>query len=500
MLNAESFLIGIGSIKAWVLGMRIVLINPNPMKPPVTPVSLDYLGAACSHAGIGVDLIDCSVESEWREKLAHALTEKPILVGVTIRNIDDSYFASRDFSLQRIMPVLEEIKASTDAPICLGGVGFSIFPFETLKFCDVPYGICGGGESGLVKLVMALKNRVELETVPGLVWMDNGQYRKNAMLPVPLEKTDLSTRSLIDNGYYLENGGQVGFETKRGCSLNCTYCPEPIIRGKDVRVRNPLNVVEELTNLYNRGVNVFHTCDSEFNIPYSHAVQVSEAIIKAGLGSKIKWYAYCSPEYFTDELGHLMRQAGCVGIDFGADHGDNKMLHQLGHHYTSDDLIRIREICIKHNIICMFDLLLGSPGETKESIETTIHLMKKIKPDRVGISLGVRLYPMTPLGREIRESSKEALSENPCLFGDLEDNESWLRPIYFCDASLGEDVEDWLYGIVGDDPRFLLGRRTDANLNYNYNDNPELTEAIKGGHRGAYWDILRRVSEGIPPL
>ena len=148
----------------------------------------------------------------------------------------------------------------------------------------------------------------------------------------------------------------------------------------------------------------------------------------------------------------------------------------------------------------MFDLLLGSPGETKESIETTVRLMKKIRPDRVGISIGVRLYPMTPLGRNIMEMSKGALSDNPSLFGDMKDNESWLRPVYFCDAGLGEDVEDWLYGIVGDDPRFLLGRRTDANLDYNYNDNPELTEAIKAGHRGAYWDILRRISEGVKPL
>ena len=148
----------------------------------------------------------------------------------------------------------------------------------------------------------------------------------------------------------------------------------------------------------------------------------------------------------------------------------------------------------------MFDLLLGSPGETRDSIETTIRLMKKIKPDRVGISLGVRLYPITLLGRKIIETSQGTLSNNPSLFGDLEDNESRLRPIYFCDARLGEDVEDWLYGIIGDDPRFLLGRRTEANPDYNYNDNPELIEAIKSGHRGAYWDILRRVSEGIPPL
>jgi radical SAM superfamily enzyme YgiQ (UPF0313 family) len=265
-------------------------------------------------------------------------------------------------------------------------------------------------------------------------------------------------------------------------------------------MRPPKNVAAELTDLYRRGVKVFHTCDCEFNGPYSHAVEVSRAIAESGLGHKIRWYAYCSPEYFTEELAHLMRNAGCVGIDFGADHGDNDMLRRLGHHYNSDDLARIRDICLRYDITCMFDLLFGFPGETRESIETTIRLMKKIKPERVGISLGVRLYPMTPLGRQILETSKGTLWKNPSLFGALENNESFLRPIYYCDIRLGEDVEDWLHGLVGDDSRFLLGRRTEANPDYNYNDNPELTQAIASGHRGAYWDILRRVSEGIPPL
>lgn len=480
--------------------MRIVLVNPNPMKPPVTPVSLDYLGIACRNAGIDVDLVDCSVEPNWSEKLSQVLLETPILVGVTVRNIDDSYFASRDFSLQRILPILEEIKKSTNAPICLGGVGFSVFPFETLTFCDVPFGIYGDGEEGLVKLTTAIKNNLDLATVPGLVWMQNGRCRKNATAPVPLEKIDLASRFLIDNQYYFENGGQVGFESKRGCCLTCAYCPEPFIRGANIRLRNPENVAAELAGLYNQGINVFHTCDSEFNCPYEHAILVSKAIIDSELADKINWYAYCTPEYFTEELAAVMRDAGCVGIDFGADHGDDAMLRRIGHKYTSDDLGRIREICRKHQIICMFDLLLGSPGETKESIATTIRLMQQIKPDRVGISLGVRLYPATHLGRTILEASKGDLLGNPSLFGDLEGNESLLRPVYYCDARLGEDVEDWLHDMVGDDPRFLLGRRTDANLDYNYNDNPQLTAAIKEGHRGAYWDILRRISEGIPPL
>jgi len=480
--------------------MRIVLVNPNPMAPPVTPVSLDYLGAACTDAGIDVDPVDCSVEPDWRQKLSHVLADPPILVGVTVRNIDDSYFASRDFSLQRILPVLDQIKNSTAAPICVGGVGFSIFPFEVLNFCDVPLGIRGDGEASLVRLVVALKNSGDLGTVPGLIWKENGIYRENAVQTADLETMDLAARSLIDNRRYFDHGGQVGFETKRGCSLNCVYCPEPAIRGRDVRMRNPLNVAKELTGLYHHGITVFHTCDSEFNVPYSHAVLVSEAIIESGLGGKIKWYAYCSPEYFTEKLARLMRRAGCVGIDFGADHGDDTMLRRLGHGYTSGDLIRIREICRKEDIICMFDLLLGSPGETRASIETTLRLMKKIEPDRVGISFGIRLYPITLLGRKIMAASTGALADTPGLFGDLKENESLLRPVYYCDAGLGEDVEDWLHGRIGDDPRFLLGRRTDANLDYNYNDNPELSEAIRQGHRGAYWDILRRITDGIPPL
>jgi radical SAM superfamily enzyme YgiQ (UPF0313 family) len=472
----------------------IVLVNPNPMKPPVTPVSLDYLGSACNAAGIDVKLADYSAEPDFDRRLSDVLSEIPILVGVTVRNIDDSYFASRDFSLKRILPTLDKIKKLTDAPICLGGVGFSIFPKEVMEFCDVPYGIYGDGEESLVKLVRALEGKYNISEVPNLIWKENGIYQKNASKKIEISNMDLSSRSLINNRYYLENGGQVGFETKRGCFAKCTYCPEPYTKGRKVRLRNPLNVAKELTNLLNQGVNVFHTCDCEFNIPHTHAAEVSKAIISSGLGDKIKWYAYCSPEYFDDELASLMKSAGCAGIDFGADHGDDDLLKKLGHKYSSKDLVRIKQICRKYKFVFMYDLLLGTPGDTRKSIKKTIQLMKDIEPDRVGIGLGVRVYPNTEVGKMVINNG--SLLKNPNLFGELENNESFLRPIYYCEAGLGEDIEDWLHEIIDNDPRFLLGRRTDADSNYNYNDNPVLSKAIKDGHRGAYWDILRQVSEG----
>lgn len=480
--------------------MRIVLVNPNPMKPPVTPVALDYIGSACTQAGIDVDLVDCSIRTDWRDILAKALDDRPILIGVTVRNIDDSYFASRDFSLKRIIPVINEVKQRTDVPVCIGGVGYSIFPQDALLFCDATFGIHGDGETTLVELVHALAGKADFRNVPGLIWKENNRLHMNPAAKVDLETMDLSSRALVDNLAYFKQGGQVGFETKRGCALDCIYCPEPGIKGRQVRCRNPKNVSKELLNLYQQGITVFHTCDSEFNSPAAHGAQVCQAFIDSGLGDKIKWYAYCCPESFTEELAVTMKKSGCVGIDFGADHGDDNMLKRLGRRYNSNELTRIRQVCRDLDMACMFDLLLGSPGETRDTIEKAISLMKTIQPDRVGISLGIRLYPITRLGRKISEGLDGNFLQNPNLFGRVDGNASFLRPIYYCDASSGEDLEDWLHDLIGDDPRFLLGRRTDAKLDYNYNDNPALAQAIRNGHRGAYWDILRRIAEGMAPL
>ena len=49
----------------------------------------------------------------------------------------------------------------------------------------------------------------------------------------------------------------------------------------------------------------------------------------------------------------------------------------------------------------MFDLLLGAPGDTLGGIRATVDLMKRLDPTRVGISLGVRVYPGTPLAEQV---------------------------------------------------------------------------------------------------
>jgi radical SAM superfamily enzyme YgiQ (UPF0313 family) len=487
---------------------RILLVNPNLMRPPVTPVALDHIGQHLRGAGFEVELLDLAFSISPEAAIDQALRRDWLLVAVTVRNIDDSFAASRDFCLARTKSLLDRMKSRTDAPIVLGGVGLSIFPRAALAFCDVPYAIRGEGEEPLARLAQSLAEGRSPENVPGLLIRRDGRIA----VENPPHRHDLATmpywrRDIVDSPRYLAEGGQVGFETKRGCPRQCAYCADPQAKGTRVVARTPAQVVEELEALVHQGVDVFHTCDAEFNVPRDHALAVCQAIIQRPLADHIRWYAYAVPDAFDDELAGAMRQAGCVGIDFTADHADDAMLATLGRSHTVEDLRRTAAACRKHGIAFMFDLLLGGPGETRDTLRRTIEAMKELNPSRVGTSLGVRLYPGTPLVERLRRrengtvpfskdvtrslvtSAREDGGKDPFSFseGDL------LRPVYYIEAGLGPDIHDHIRTLIAGDERFLFPSGKESAENYNYNDNSVLCEAIRKGARGAFWDILRHL-------
>jgi len=291
------------------------------------------------------------------------------------------------------------------------------------------------------------------------------------------------SRRWVDNRRYFREGGQAGIETKRGCPGRCIYCADPVAKGKRTRTRPPKAVVDELQRLLEQGIDHIHTCDSEFNLPAWHAFEVCREIVRRNLGDKLRWYAYCSPAPFSGELAGLMREAGCVGINFGVDHGDEEMLRRLGRDFTPDDITNVTRSCQEAGIVVMLDLLLGSPGETKESIARTIDRVRRAGPERIGVALGVRVYPGTALADlVVSEERGEGLvgGEDPSA------------PLFFVEPAVAPFAFELLDQLIGDDGRFFFFDPSRPSKNYNYNANQRLVDAIREGYRGAYWDILRR--------
>jgi radical SAM superfamily enzyme YgiQ (UPF0313 family) len=284
-------------------------------------------------------------------------------------------------------------------------------------------------------------------------------------------------------------------ETKRGCPKDCIYCVDPVGKGKKLRLRSPQSVSDEIEALLEMGIDHLHFCDSEFNIPEQHARDICLEMAARGLGDKLRWYTYATPAGFSQELAALFRKAGCIGVNFGVDSGCDNMLRSLGRDFSVEDLSQTADACRNEGIVSMFDLLLGGPGETRQSLRETIETMKRISPNRVGASLGIRVFPQTRLAEMVRKQGP--LNENSSLHGSVSGNDSFFAPIYYISSDLSPDASEYLAQLVdGDDRFFFFGTTAGADKNYNYNDNTILSDAIKAGYRGAFWDILRRIGEG----
>jgi radical SAM superfamily enzyme YgiQ (UPF0313 family) len=443
-------------------------------------VGLEYAGESLVNSGIPVQAVDLCWEDEWREALGAALSrQEPLAVGITFRNIDDCSSMTRTSFLPWIEQLVRAVREHTDSPVVLGGVGFSIAPAPIVRRSGAHYGVAGDGEETLPALARCLQEGQSAEQLPNLVFRCQGTVVENPPRPAALDSLPAYSRRLFDNARYQARGAMVGIETKRGCPQECIYCPEPAIRGRTVRLRPPRAVAQEMVNLVEQGASWFHLCDSEFNIPISHAKDLCRAIIDAGLADRVHWYPYCAPVPFDEELVRLMARAGCAGVNFGVDSLCDEQLQALGRRHRLTDLQRLVSWLRQAGLTFIFDLLLGGHGETPETVRRTARAAEELEVPLLGVAEGMRVYPNTPLYGLLKQ-------QQPELPEDL------LEPTFYFSPDLGSDPVGEIRQILGDDPRYLLLARPGEQRSYNYVGDDWLSDAIAGGARGAYWDIIRR--------
>jgi len=435
----------------------VLLINPNDIRPLVAPLALEYISSFLVEKGLEVVLYDMNIS---KEKLSDVLKKRsPEYVGITVRNIDDSCYATANFFLDRIRTIVAEVKKQ-GIPVIMGGVGFSIMPCETLEYTGADAGICGEGEEAIESLI------------------SSGIRPKGIIKAPPFHLIDFKPkRGFIDNHFYYKTGGMAGIETMRGCNRKCIYCADPLAKGKKVRFRSIESVTAEVKQLLKDGIAHFHLCDSEFNLSMEYAKSLCQGLIDKKLGERILWYAYGVPDVMDRELARLLRKAGCRGINFGVDHTDDGMLAFLKKTHRYEMVKNTVRDCREEGIKVMIDLLLGAPGETFDSIKKVIADMKKLNPYRVGASYGLRVYPKTAFHEYLRRTGYQIPA-------------SLLYPHFYLEESVRDRIDEFIQELIRGDERFYFNAREASIRNYNYNANKVLEDAIKEGFRGAFWDVL----------
>jgi tryptophan 2-C-methyltransferase len=475
------------------MARRVSFVNTNQVKPAIAPIAFDYLSAPMQRAGFELTLLDlCFADDCDAAIAAHCRAQAPDYWAVTLRNTDDVYFSSGYSFLDKIRDIVASLRRARPVPIVMGGAGFSVMPEKLLDYLGADFGIVREGEFSFPELLTCLEGARPFTHVPGVVYRTTAGVRSTPLDHDTFGRLDLlgpHKRELVDNKHYFAKGGQIGIETKRGCNRTCIYCVEPLIKGRKVRMRNPDDVVDEMESLVDRGINVFHINDSEFNLSVAHPLALCRAIVRRNLADRIQWYAYGMPRPFPDELAAAMKAAGCVGMNFGVDSASAKMLGILRRTFRPADIEHAVNAAKRHGLEHILELLFGAPGETKDTVRETIEFVKRIDPERVSVTVGLRIFPGTELERMVRS---EGLSgSNPNLHGHIDGNGDLLHPVFYLPTSLGPEPQKFIAELIGDDRRFFGAN--DRLFNYNAND--ALVEAIAQGERGAYWSILNRLEK-----
>lgn len=418
--------------------MRALLISANTetinMVP--LPLGLNCVAVAARNAGHDVRLLDLMGNADIRRIIRDAIQgSRPDVIGISVRNIDDQSMAEPRFLLQPVRDTVSLCRAFSDATIVLGGAGFSIFPEAALRYLKADLGICGEGEVAFTMLLRALERGDDLMAIPGLCRPGAGVQMGCAV------RAGLETLPLPDPSLWSVPSGAgeeiwIPFQTRRGCPIRCSYCSTPALEGTRIR-KHPIDaVVQGIARHVAAGFDRFHFVDNTFNLPPRYAKDLCAALCAAGL--RIRWRSILYPGSVDEELVRKMAEAGCIEVSLGFESGCPAILRKLNKTYDLAQVRAASEMLRNYGISQIGFLLLGGPGETKESVRESLAFADSLKLDMLKLTMGIRIYPGTAVEKAAREE------------GMIAEGDDLLFPRFYLarglEGWLGPTVREWMIG------------------------------------------------------
>ncbi|MDB4869496.1 MAG: Radical domain protein [Gemmatimonadales bacterium] len=388
-------------------GARVLLVSTNRERQPypVVPNGLACVASALDAAGHRVRFLDlCFASDPVASARSAAAGFKPDIIGVSVRNIDNSDAIALRHYTPEARSVLQALRqAAPAAKVIAGGAAFGVAPEALFRDLGVDYAVAGDGERASVALVDALSSGAPIEALPGLVRDRNG----TVVFTPPGEDADLDSlgrpnlHRWIDLARYQRHGATIPIQTKRGCVYKCVYCTYRNVEGWGYRTRDPELVADEIEELkLKAGVHHFDFVDSTFNSPPGHAIQVCEAITRRRLGVHLETTNF-TPATASVELLGAMKTAGFRSLGITAESASDPVLEKLEKGFDAAKVREVAERVEKFGIKTLWIFLVGGPGETAETVEETLAFAawRLRRGDAVYLTVGLRIYPGTTLHR-----------------------------------------------------------------------------------------------------
>ena len=399
------------------MSLRCLLIAVNQARTPypVYPLALACLSGALTDAGHEVEQFDCLGQAgNITQKLAKTIDRfKPDLIGISLRNLDSEDSTKTESYLDDAIKIMNQVRQSSSSPVVLGGSAFSLMPERIMDLLEPDWGIAGEGEQLLVDLADSLAKGTHPENKLQRSELNNTHWK-------PLQYNEAIC------SYYLNWGGILNVQTKRGCPYRCAYCSYPLLEGRQIRARNPEAVVDDVKRL-ERDFNaryIFFT-DSVFNDSTGHYLEICEALIRSG--NKLPWTGYFRPARMNRENMNIMKKAGLDAMEVGADCGCDTTLSRMNKGFTFSDVIAFNALAVDYEIPCAHFIMFGGPGENMQTVRESLDNLDKLQSSVLMAFNGIRILPSTGIHEQ---AVKDEI---------LRPDQDLLAPVYYFSPEI--DVE-----------------------------------------------------------
>jgi radical SAM superfamily enzyme YgiQ (UPF0313 family) len=258
--------------------------------------------------------------------------------------------------------------------------------------------------------------------VKGIGFKEEGRIVLNDYHPfiqdldeLPFLDVDLLPKDVIYFNPIVRHYPYITTITSRGCHGRCIFCPAPHFYGSRIRARSAENVVEEISFYLSKGYKDIYFRDETFTFNKERVALICDLILTKNLS--FGWICNARVGTIDRELLVLMKRAGCYLIKFGVESGVQEILDASNKGISVDETRRNFEWAREVGIDTHAHLMLGMPGETKETLIETIRFAKEIAPTTATFGICTP-YPGTPLFDriskiypEIRDGTEADLSQ-----------------------------------------------------------------------------------------
>lgn len=362
------------------------------------PNGLAYIAAVCRQAGHTVQIYNQDVY-HWPEAHLEALLNREKFDVVGIGAVGGYY------QYRKIDALSKAIRKAKHRPLyVLGGHLVSPEPAYFLQKYEADVIVIGEGERTIVDLLDAVTKGQGFSEVAGIAYRENNQCivtPKRELIQdvdsIPMPAWDLFPMdhyALLRAPRIQSTERCLPVYSGRGCTFTCNFCYRMDQGFRPRSADSILAEIEILNRVY--GIDYILFADELLMSSPERTYALCEAFLKARV--KFRWCCNGRLNYAQPEVLRLMREAGCVFINYGIESMDESILRVMNKALTVKQITTGIENTLAAGISPGYNIIFGNIGETAAALQLGVDfLLKYDDHSQLRTIRPVTPYPGSPL-------------------------------------------------------------------------------------------------------